>query len=125
MRDLAKKLALVGLGSAVVSTSKVRETMQSLVHQGKLSTEEAERFTQDMCKTGEQEMQDIRNQITEALERMTKGMHLAQAEDVENLRLRVDSLEKRLNLLEDRLSAGTDKTPPSPPEGESPEPIGK
>ncbi len=125
MRELAKKMALAGLGTAVVSTSRVRETMQNLVHQGKLTTEEAERFTQDMCKTGEKEMQDIRNQISEALERVTKGMHLAQADEVENLRLRVNSLEKRLNLLEDRLTAGTEKTQPSPPEEEYPEPFGK
>lgn len=125
MRELAKKMALAGLGTAVVSTSKVRETMQTLVHQGKLTTEEAERFTQDMCKTGEKEMQDIRNQISDALERVTKGMHLAQDDEVENLRLRVNSLEKRLNLLEDRLTAGTEKTQPSPPEEEYPEPIGK
>jgi len=125
MRDLAKKLALAGLGTAVVSTSKVRETMQTLVQQGKLTTEEAERFTQEMCKTGEKEMQDIRSQMTDALERVTKGMHLAQADEVESLRLRVDNLEKRLNLVEDRLLSGTGKSEPGPPEGESPEPIGK
>ncbi len=122
MRDLAKKLALAGLGTAVVSTSKVRETMDSLVHQGKLTTEEAERFTQDLCKTGEREMQDIRNQMSETIERMTKGMHLAQAEDVDRLRSRVDNLEKRLSLLEDQLTpTPASAEPPFPEQGSSPE----
>lgn len=116
MRDLAKKLALAGLGTAVVSTSKVRETLDSLVRQGKLTTEEAERFTHEVCKTGEREMQDIRNQMSEAIERMTKGMHLAQAEDVDRLRTRVDNLEKRLSLLEDQLTPAPASTEPPFPE---------
>lgn len=119
MRELAKKLALASLGTAVVSTAKVRETMETLVHQGKLTTEEAERFTQEMCKTGEKEMQDVKQHINEGLERLTKGMHLAQAEEVEQLRHRVDNLEKRLSLLEDQLTPIPGSTQPSFPDQES------
>ena len=125
MRELAKKLALAGLGTAVVSTAKVRETMESLVHQGKLTTEEAERFTNDMCKTGEKEMQDIRNQITEIVERVTKGMHLAQAEDVDQMRHRVDNLEKRVMLLEDQLAAAAAGGEPAAPHIEKTGPEGE
>jgi polyhydroxyalkanoate synthesis regulator phasin len=125
MLDLAKKLALASLGTAVVSTSKVQESMQSLVRQGKLTTEEAERFIQEMCKTGEHEMQDIKQHMNEGLERLTKGMHLAQAEEVEQLRHRVDNLEKRLSILEDQLTPVPASTQPPFPAQDSPESEGE
>lgn len=119
MLDLAKKLALVSLGTAVVSISKVRESMQSFVRQGKLTTEEAEGFIQEMNKTGEHEMQEIKQHMNEGLERLTKGMHLAQAEEVEQLRHRVDNLEKRLSILEDQLTPIPASTQPSFPAQET------
>ena len=103
MRELVKKMALASLGTAVVSTSKVRETMQALVEQGKLTSEEAERFTQELFKTGEEEMHDIRNQVSSGFDRLTKGMNLAHAEEVQALHTQMANLEKRLNILEDQV----------------------
>jgi polyhydroxyalkanoate synthesis regulator phasin len=125
MRELARKMALASLGTAVVSTAKVRETMQTLVQQGKLTTEEAERFTHQMCETGEKEMKDMKQHLNEGLERVTKGMHLAQAEEVEQLRHRVDNLEKRLSLLEDQLTPTPASAGPAFPEQEPSDPDGE
>ena len=114
MRDVLKKAVLASLGTAVVSTSKISETLQALVHQGKMTAEEAERLTKELCQAGEDEMQDLRTRASDLVDKLIQNLNLAHAQDVSSLQARVENVEKRLNLLEDHLPKAPVQADPVP-----------
>jgi len=105
MFDLLRKSVLAGLGTAVVTKSKVRETMDKLVEQGKLSSDEAERFTQEMVDAGEKEMEDLRSEMEGMVHNAVSRLNLAKQEDMEDLRQRLENVEKRMEHLEQKLES--------------------
>ena len=102
MLDLIKKTVLASIGTAAVTRSKVQETMDYLVEQGKLTTEEAERLTKEMAETGENELGEVRDQFRETIKKIMQEMNVANNQDVQELRERVDNLEKKVDMLSSR-----------------------
>ena len=119
MFEILKKTMLVGLGTATLTKSKIRETLQQLVEQGKITSDEAERMTKELIESGESEINELRGQMREALHSVLKNMNLAQKEDMDKLLSKVDNIEKRLDFLEDKVSRtqAADQTE-AQPEGE-------
>jgi len=105
MLDLLRKSVLAGLGTAVVTKSKVRETMDKLVEQGKLSSDEAERFTQEMVNAGEKEMEELRSEMESTVRNAVSRLNLPKQEDINDLRQRLENVEKRLEHLEQKPEA--------------------
>ena len=119
MLEILKKTILVGLGTVTLTRSKVRETLQQLVEQGKITTEEAERMTKELLDSGESELNEFRGQLRDAIHSGLKNMNLAQKDDVEKLLSRVDNLEKRMDFLEDKVArAQAPDQPEQPSEGQ-------
>lgn len=102
MLDLIKNTVLASIGTAVVTKSKVHETMQYLVEQGKLTTEEAERLTKEMSEKGADELGEVRNQFYETLKKVISDMNVAKNKDLQDLNTRVQNLEKRVDILASR-----------------------
>jgi polyhydroxyalkanoate synthesis regulator phasin len=103
MFDLLKKSILAGLGTAVVTKGKVQEAIQKMVEQGRLSTEEAERLTNEVIDTGEKEYNDLREEVNKSLNKALAGMNLASRQEMETLQMKVENLEKRLEHLEEKI----------------------
>ncbi len=103
MFELMKKTLLAGLGTAVITRTKVKEIMEKMVDQGKITSEEAERYTQELMENGEKELKEISDQISKSLGRLPSTFNLAEKDTLDALLSRVDNLEKRLDLVEDNL----------------------
>ncbi len=103
MFELIKKTLLAGLGTAVITRTKVKEIMEKMVDQGKITSEEAERYTQELMENGEKELKEISDQISKSLGRLPSTFNLAEKDTLDALLSRVDNLEKRLDLVEDNL----------------------
>ncbi len=99
MLDLFKKTVLASIGTAAITKSKVQETMQHLVEQGKISTEEAEHLTREMAENGENELGEIRKQFRESIKKVLQEMNVANNQEVQELRERVENLEKKVDML--------------------------
>ena len=105
MLDIIKKSVLAGLGTAMVTKSKVREIMDKLVEQGRLSSDEAERFTQEMVDAGEKEMEELRSELESSVRNAVSRLNLARQEDMDDLRQRLENVEKRMEHLEQKLDS--------------------
>ncbi len=103
MLDMLRKGVLAGLGTAVVTRSKMRETMDKLVEQGKLSSEEAERFSQEMVDAGEKELDEFRTELESTVRNAVSRLDLAGQQDIDDLRQRMENMEKRMAHLEQKL----------------------
>ena len=105
MLDMLRKGVLAGLGTAVVTRSKMREVMDKLVEQGKLSSDEAEKFTQEMVDAGEKEMEEFRSELESSVRNAVSRLDLAGQRDIDDLRQRLENLEKRMGHLEQKLES--------------------
>ena len=103
MFELMKKTLLAGLGTVVITRSKAREIMQKMVDQGKITSEEADRFTREMMDTGEKEFNELGEQISSSLSKVPSTLNLAAKDSLDQLLAKVDNLEKRVDLVEDNL----------------------
>ncbi|MFP4213483.1 MAG: phasin family protein [Desulfohalobiaceae bacterium] len=101
--ELIRKTILAGLGTAVVTRSKIKETMHNLVEQGKLTTEEAEKYSQELIEAGEKEFGELRQETLENLQSFASQMNLAKQDDLQALTEKVQNLEKRLDLMQEKL----------------------
>ncbi len=102
MLEAIKKSILAGLGTAVVTKTRVKETIQTLVDQGKLTTEEADRVFREMTESGQKEYDEIQSRINQSVNKVLARMNLATKEETEALKSRLDNLEKRLDILQNK-----------------------
>jgi len=103
MRDIFKKSVLAGLGTAVVTKSKVQETINKMVEQGKLSSEEAEQYTREILETGENEWKELKTSINQTGRKFLSHINLADKMDLENLKNEYNDLAKRVDYIESRM----------------------
>lgn len=105
MLELIRKSLLLGFGAALVTREKVREKIQSLVDQGKITSEEAEKLTTELVETGEKEMENLREEIAQAVRNTLDNMDVARRSSLEKLHDEMDGLKNRLDFLEDRVKS--------------------
>lgn len=101
LSESLKNLMLAGLGAVAITKEKLDALTADLVEKGRMSKEEAERFSQDMAKEAGQQAEALRQRAKEAAREMVEQLNLASAE-------RVAELERRVAVLEERVSGMLD-----------------
>ncbi|MFZ2444785.1 MAG: hypothetical protein WAW37_00365 [Syntrophobacteraceae bacterium] len=101
MLELLKKSFMAGLGAVVVTADKVREATRKLVEEGKISTDEAEKLTEDLVKSGERQWEDFNNKFQSSMRKFSENVDMARKKELQDLTARVELLEQRLGLLEE------------------------
>jgi polyhydroxyalkanoate synthesis regulator phasin len=104
MFELIKKGLLTGLGLAVVTKAKLESVLGKLVDEGKMSREEAEKFRDELLRSGEEHWTAMEEKISGAVKELVGGMDLCRKEDLRDLSQKVLVLESRLAELEKKLS---------------------
>ncbi len=103
MRDIFKKSVLAGLGTAMVTKSKVQETINNMVAQGKLTTEEAEKYTKEILETGENEWKEFKTSINQTGRKFLSHINLADKTELETIKEELKNLEKRVDYMESKM----------------------
>ncbi len=101
MLELIKKSLLAGLGAAVVTKERVEKATQKLVDEGKISGEEAEKLASELIESGEKQWHEVQAKIAESVKRATENLNLCSRREYEELKSRVEALEKRVTVVED------------------------
>ncbi len=101
MFDLLKKSLLAGIGAVVVTKDKIQEATRTLVQEGKISTEEAEKLAEEMIKSGARQWDELSTGISEAMKRWMESTDMVSKKDFQNLRARVEMLDQRVAVLEE------------------------
>lgn len=100
MLELLKKSILAGIGAVAVTTDKVREATRSLVEEGKISTDEAEKLAEELVKSGERQWEDINTKFQSSFQKWSDSLEVVRKKDFQDLKARMDLLEQRLRILE-------------------------
>jgi polyhydroxyalkanoate synthesis regulator phasin len=101
MLDLIKKGLLAGLGAVVVTKERVEKATQKLVEEGKISADEAEKLASELVESGEKQWHEVQAKIEESVKRATENLNLCSRREYEELKSRVEALEKRVTVVED------------------------
>lgn len=100
MLELIKKSLLASLGAAVVTKEKIQEATFSLVQQGKISVEEAERLSDDLVTSGRHQWEEVQGKIAENVKKAMDSLDISSKSEFQELMDRLENLEKRVAILE-------------------------
>jgi len=113
MLGLLKKGMLAGIGAVVLTRDKIREATRTLVEEGKLSSDEAEKFAEDLVKSGERQWKEINAKFQASMRKFSENLEMVRKKDFLDLKDKVEVLEQRLSRLEEGRSrqSGTTANP--------------
>ena len=100
MLEKIGKGLLAGLGAVLLTKEKVEEVVRKTVKEAKLSNEDARRLTSELVETGERQWEEMDKAVTESLRKSLDKLDVGSRKELEELKARMDNLEKRLARLE-------------------------
>lgn len=101
MLELLRKGLMAGLGAVVITRDKIREATRTLVDEGKMTTDEAEKFADDLVSSGEREWEDINSKFQSTARKWSDNVEMARKKDLRDLQEKVELMEERLRVLEE------------------------
>ena len=96
MEDLFKKFLYTGVGLVSVTADKIQKSMDRLVDENKISSEEGKKVVDDLIKDTESKKEEFESQLKRVVEDFMSRFKLASNAEVENLHKRVEALEAQL-----------------------------
>ncbi|WP_161878774.1 phasin family protein [Alkalibacterium sp. MB6] len=89
-----KKALLIGVGTTAIALEKAVEQVDKLVSRGKLTVAEGKKLTEELIQ---RKNKDISAEERETLEALLLEMNVAQRQDIDELELKVQELERKLS----------------------------
>ena len=101
--DWIKQLVLMGIGTTSLAAEKLKEVSEEWVKEGKINPDQAQGFVDDIMdqiKTGQGSFE---NNMERQLRDMLRDLGVPRQTEVDELRGRIDRLERQVRDLENKL----------------------
>ncbi|MBD2530937.1 MULTISPECIES: phasin family protein [Nostoc] len=98
-----QQLMMVGLGTTSIVAEKLRQVSDDLVKDGKLNPEQAKAVIDDIAQQLKSEQGNFDVQMQRQMRNMMQDLGVARQSEVDELRGRIDRLERQLRDLENKL----------------------
>lgn len=105
--ETLERLILLQIGAAAATRDKVQEVVDRLVEQGRLEREEGRTVVNDVVDRARERSAGTKALIDSSLQQGLRGAGVPTREDFDDLVFRVEQLEHRVRMVEER--------PPTPP----------
>jgi polyhydroxyalkanoate synthesis regulator phasin len=112
MLETLERLILLQIGAAAATRERVQEVVNRLIEQGRMEREEGRAVVEDVLRRTRERSTGARALVDASVQQGLRGVGVPRREAYEDLLFRVEQLEHRVRLLEDRTPAT------SAPEGE-------
>ena len=124
MFESLERLILLQIGAAAVTRERVQEAVNRLIEQGRMEREEGRAVVEDVLSRARERSSGTRSLIDASVQQGLRGAGIPNREVYEDLLFRVEQLEHRVRLLEERPipPSPTAGSPASPPPGGEPTP---
>ena len=125
MLDTLERLILLQIGAAAVTRERVQEAVNRLIEQGRMEREEGRAVVEDVVGRARERSTSARGLLDASVQQGLRGAGVPNREAYEDLLFRIEQLEYRVRLLEDRpTTPGPDAPtePLTPPLAEPPPP---
>ncbi|MBD6619143.1 phasin family protein [Komarekiella sp. 'clone 1'] len=98
-----QQLMMVGLGTTSIVAEKLRQVSDDLVKDGKLNPEQAKAVIDDIAQQLKSEQGNWDVQMQRQMRNMMQDLGVARQSEVDELRGRIDRLERQVRDLENKL----------------------
>jgi polyhydroxyalkanoate synthesis regulator phasin len=98
-----KQLLMVGVGTTSIVAEKLREVSDEWVKEGKINPEQAKTLVDELMQQLKPETANWEEQMERQLRNVFQDIGVARQHEVDELRGRIDRLERQLRDLENRL----------------------
>ena len=110
--ETLERLILLQVGAAAATRDRVQEVVDSLIEQGRIEREEGRTVVNDVMNRARERSAGARSLVDASVQQGLRRGGLPTREDHEDLVFRVEQLEHRVRMLEDRPATPTAETPP-------------
>jgi len=97
------QLLMLGVGTTSLVADKIREVSDELVKDGKLNPEQAKDVVDDLMQKLKSEQGNFETTMQRQLRNMLQDMGVPRQAEVDELRGRIDRLERQLREMENKL----------------------
>jgi len=97
MKELLKNVVYAGVGAAFLTRDKIEEVRSELVNKGKLTKDEGKEFVDDLIKKSEAAKDQLELWLNRQVEERIKQLNLATADEVADLRRKIEELQVAIN----------------------------
>lgn len=101
--NLLKQLLMLGVGTTSLVTEKLREVSDQWVKEGKLDPEQANSFVNDLMQQLKSEQSNFESQMHRQLKNVLQDLGVPRQNEMDELRGRLDRLERQMRDLENKL----------------------
>ncbi len=101
-KDWLKQLLMVGIGTTSLVAEKIKEVSDEWVKDGKINSEQAKDFVDDLMGQLNSESGGIPKQVERQVKNMLQDLGVPRQSEVDELRGRIDRLERQIRDLENR-----------------------
>ncbi|KST61931.1 MULTISPECIES: phasin family protein [Mastigocoleus] len=98
-----QQLLMLGIGTTSVMAEKLREASEKMVKDGKLDPEQAKEVMDDMVEQLKSEQDNWGTNMERQMRNMMQDLGVARQSEVDELRGRIDRLERQVRDLENKM----------------------
>lgn len=100
LEEKVKKAFLAALGGVAVTGDKLDELKNKLVKENKMTEKEAKGFIDELVEAGEGKWKEFEKSAKEMMRKRLDSMDVPDRKELEELKSRIESLERRISALE-------------------------
>ena len=100
--NLLQQLLMIGVGTTSLVAEKLKQVSEQWVNEGKLDPEQAKTFVDDLMKHLQSEQSNFDEQVQRQLRNVLQDLGVPRQNEMDELRGRIDRLEKQVRELENR-----------------------
>jgi polyhydroxyalkanoate synthesis regulator phasin len=101
--DLLRQLLLIGVGTTSLVAEKLREVSEEWVKSGRIDSTQAKDFVDDFLRQFKTEQGSWEAQLDRQLRNLLQDIGVPRQSEMDELRGRIDRLERQVRELENRL----------------------
>lgn len=98
-----KQLLMLGIGTTSVAADKLREVSEEWIKEGKINPDQAKGLVDDLMNQLKSEQGNFEAQMERQLRNMLQDLGVPRQSEIDELRGRIDRLERQVRDLENKL----------------------
>lgn len=101
--DWLKQILMIGVGTTSLAAEKIKEVSEQWVKEGKINPEQAKNMVDEIMKQIQSDQGNLQAQMERQIRNILQDFGVPRQSEVDELRGRIDRLERQIRELENKL----------------------
>ncbi len=95
MKEIIKKIGLLGIGLAALTEERVKEIIEDLENKGEISKEDGKAFVKEVIEARKKQKIELEKTVAKEVEKALKTAGIATKKDIEEIIKKIDSIKAK------------------------------